>query len=350
MRRPRRSLATLATLVGACILLGACSSGIATPAPTAGGSAKPPPPLGSTQPSAASSRAPYAGAALTIPLAPGPRGVAVAGGSVWVASTIGGVIQEIDPSAGEVKREIHAGPRPVTLVTSDGLLWANVLNGDLSNDDELVQLDPASGKVLARVTVPAFHNIAAGGGRIWSVDGSSTLYAVDPSTATIASVIPDGGITIAITADATAVWGIRADRQAWRVPIDGGERVEAPLGVAVPGRSRVAVGEERVFVAVPGSVLALDPRTLAVTARLDLSGLQLVNDLFVTDQDVWLSAHVTDPGLGLDGGSVLRLDPGTLEILATYRLGPESSGVVADDGRLWAVDQDDDLLAGWTLP
>jgi hypothetical protein len=103
-------------------------------------------------------------------------------------------------------------------------------------------------------------------------------------------------------------------------------------------------------VAVPRTVLALDPEDLSVRASLSLPAMELVNDLWVDDTDVWLSANVTDPALGLDGGSILRLDRATAEVRATFRLGPESSGVVVADGALWAVDQADGVLARFALP
>jgi sugar lactone lactonase YvrE len=103
-------------------------------------------------------------------------------------------------------------------------------------------------------------------------------------------------------------------------------------------------------VAVPGTVLTLDPADLTVRTRMDLAGMELVNDLWVTETDVWLSANVTDAALGLDGGSILRLDPATGLVTAVYRLGPESSGVVVGGDVLWAVDQRDNRLVRFRAP
>lgn len=316
------------------------------------------PPAASVQPSVAGSEQPpsgptlepYAGAQAVIPVALGPRGVAFADGAVWVASTRGDLIQRVDTTTNEVVGEISPGERPVTLVTLDGALWASLLNGDPATDDEVVRLDPATGSVEHRVNVPVHHNITVGGGAIWVVDATGQLRRVDGQDGTVTDAVPTGLGPVAIAANDVAVWGIRGNGTAWRHPIDGGELLEASLSVAVPGRSRVAVGDGAVLVAVPGAVLALDPDSLDLRAELALPEMSLVNDLLVTGSDAWLSANVESERLGLDGGSVLRLDAATLEIVAALRLGPESSGVTVAEGSVWAVDQSDHRLARFPLP
>lgn len=334
-------------LVAIAFVVSACTQG-ATPPAEPSETASVTDPFASEAAASPSSPA-YAGAASLIPVAAGPRGVAYHAGSIWVASTIGDLIQRVDPSTNAISAQIHPGRRPVTLVTIGDALWASVLNGDASDDDELVRIDAATDTVDIHVKVPVFHNIASGAGFIWVVDGVGQLRQVDPLTGAVTKVADVGPNTVAITADDTAVWGIRGDKIAWRIPVAGGELADAPLGAAVPGRSRVAVGAGAVWVAVPGSVLALDPSSLSAVAHLDLPGMELVNDLYVTESDVWVSANITDAALGVDGGSVLRLDPATLEVRATYRLGPETSGVIPAEGSLWAVDQQDNMLARFPL-
>ncbi len=328
------------------IAMGACQAtpGDSAPGSRAASASVPASPSASEAP-----EGPYAGAEAVIQVAAGPRGVAFADGSVWVASTIGDAVQRVDPVANRVTAEIRL-VRPVTLVTVGDQLWASVLNGEPAGDDEVVRIDTSANSVAQRVGVPVFHNIASGGGALWAVDGVGELRRIDPASGMVTSLGSVGGVTIGIAARETAIWGIRDDGMAWRLPHDGGTLQEGPLGVEVPGRSRVAVGPGTagsVWVAVPGSVLALGPDTLTIRTRLSLPGMELVNDLWVTDTDVWLSANLIDAALGLDGGSVLRLDPETAEVRATYRLGPESSGLIVAGDTLWAVDQRDGVLAAF---
>lgn len=290
----------------------------------------------------------YHGADAVVSMAAGPRGVAWAAGSVWVASTLGDVIQRVDPTTSEVVAMV-AAVRPVTLVTVGDELWASVLNADPSADDELVRIDPTTNAINLRATVPVHHNIAVGGGAIWVQDVTGTLRRLDPAGGEVTEVATVGIGPVALAATDEAVYGIRGGGQVWRLPLGGAAIVEADLGVDVPGRSRVAATTAGVIVAVPGQVLALDPDGLAIQAQLSLPGMSLVNDLWVTDTDAWLSANVVSDELGLDGGSVLRLDPATLEIREVYQLGPESSGVVVAAGSVWAVDQSDDVLLRFPL-
>jgi len=333
-----------AALIGAIVILSACTPEAQAPSATASSSVPAP---ATTRPVE-----PYDGAEAIIDVAEGPRGVAFADGSVWVASTIGGVIQRVDPASNSVVAEIEA-ERPVTLVTLGDELWASVLNNDTSSDDEVVRIDTGANAIAERVAVPVFHNIAASAGALWAVDEVGKLNRVDPASGEVTFHGSTDGVTIGIAANDEGIWGIRDDGAAWRIPVDGGELLEAALDVAVPGRSRVAVGagaDASVWVAVPGTVLALDPVDLTVRTRMDLAGMELVNDLWTTETDVWLSANVTDAALGLDGGSILRLDPASGEVTAVYRLGPESSGVMVAGDTLWAVDQRDNTLASFALP
>ena len=292
----------------------------------------------------------YAGADALIPVASGPRGVAWIDGHIWVASTRGDLVQKVDPATNEIVAEISVGRRPVTLVTLDDRLWVSVLNDEPVDDDHVIRIDPATSAVELEVTVPVHHNIAAGAGAIWALDMSGQLRRVDPTSGEVAEVIGSGAAPVALAATDTAVFGIRGDRMVWRHEIGTNELLEAPLPVSVPGRSRVAATDGGVWVAVPGLVLSLDPDSLAVRAELTLPGMSLVNDLYVTGSDVWLSANVSSEDLGLGGGSILQLDPDDLEIRQTFRLGPESSGVVEAEGTLWAVDQAEHRLARFNLP
>jgi len=343
----RRAIALIASVT---LFVAGCQSGTpgsGTPPPTPGPSAAD---VETPAPSPEPTVTPYAGAGAVIPLAAGPRGVAVADGAIWVASTIGDRLQRVDPATNQVVAEINVGARPVTLVTVDGRLWVSVLNGDPSSDDEVVRIDTHTNTVDLRVTVPVHHNIAASTGAIWVLAPEGELQRVDVAAGTAAVTVAAGSLPVALTANQSAVFGLRSQGIVWRWPIGGGSLLEAELGASVPGRSRVAANAVGLWVAVPGRVVLMDPASLEIRAELSLPEMTLVNDLFVTDADVWLSANLTQPALGLDGGSVLRLDPMTLEIRATFPLGPESSGVAIADGSVWAVDQSDDVLARYPLP
>jgi hypothetical protein len=325
------------------LVLAACSGGTAeSPSPIPASQAQTPMPSATI--------GPYAGAEAVIPMAGQPRGVAYAAGSIWVANALGDVVQRVDPGTNAVVAELDVGARPITLVNLGEQLWVSVLNGDPESDDELVLIDTDANAGDSRVVVPVRHNIAAGGGLLWVQDLNGNLRSVDPDTGSVADVTTSGLQPVALAANDVAVYGIRGNGTAWRWPIAGdGELLETSLGVAVPGRSRVWAGGDGLWVAVPGDVYALDPTTLEVVAHLSLPEMSLVNDLWGSETDLWLSAHVESDALGLDGGSILELDPMTLEIRRTLPLGEESSGVVVAEGSVWGVDQSLDQLARYPV-
>jgi outer membrane protein assembly factor BamB len=91
-------------------------------------------------------------ATIPAPGAGGDSGLAWAEGSLWVGQHRGRRIVEIDPATGAVRRTIESD-RFVTGVTwAEGELWHGTWEGDAS---DVRRIDPASGKVLARIDLPA---------------------------------------------------------------------------------------------------------------------------------------------------------------------------------------------------
>src|ERR1041385_1246580 len=82
----------------------------------------------------------------------GDSGLAWAEGTLWVGQYRNRKIHQIDPETGAILRTIESN-RFVTGVTwVDGELWHGTWEGD---DADLRQVDPATGDVLTRLTIPA---------------------------------------------------------------------------------------------------------------------------------------------------------------------------------------------------
>jgi glutamine cyclotransferase len=89
----------------------------------------------------------------TIPAPGGGRdsGLAWAEGTLWVGQYRDRKIHQIDPETGAILRTIESN-RFVTGVTwVDGELWHGTWEGD---DSDIRQVDPATGEVLTRLTIP----------------------------------------------------------------------------------------------------------------------------------------------------------------------------------------------------
>src|SRR4051812_42074848 len=98
---------------------------------------------------------PVSGAVLsTIPAPGGGRdsGLTWAEGTLWVGQHRDRKIHQIDPETGAILRTIESN-RFVTGVTwVDGELWHGTFEGQ---ESDIRQVDPATGEVLARLTMPA---------------------------------------------------------------------------------------------------------------------------------------------------------------------------------------------------
>jgi glutamine cyclotransferase len=118
----------------------------------------------------------------TIPAPGGGRdsGLAWAEGTLWVGQYRDRKIHQIDPDTGKVLRTIESN-RFVTGVTwVDGELWHGTWEGEQS---EIRRVDPATGKVLARLTMPDGKMVSG-----LESDGRDLFYAGGGDTGRIRAV------------------------------------------------------------------------------------------------------------------------------------------------------------------
>ena len=96
-------------------------------------------------------------------------GLAWAEGSLWVGQYRARKILQIDPDTGAILRTIESN-RFVTGVTwVDGELWHGTWEGD---ESDIRRIDPESGKVLARLTMPEGAGVSG-----LESDGGDLFYA-----------------------------------------------------------------------------------------------------------------------------------------------------------------------------
>lgn len=335
-------------LVTAALLLTACSSTtspVEATSPTATGtsSATAPAPTDGGSPTDRVTDHPYddrVGA--VVPVGSMVRGIAVVDGLVWAALPRRGEVVAVDAATHEVAARLTGLALPVTMVAgSAGELWVADLDGDATGaSTELVRVDTTSRELGQRVPVPAFHAIPVVGDGAWALGPDATVRRVelDSGVVTVEHGVPAG--TNWITADAEAVWGTTEGGLAWRLdPVEGSLAWEVDLGVEVPGRSRVAVGDGRFSVAREGRVIALDAATGEAVMDLDLPDLQRVNDLDPFEDGVLLSGVERPPTSASGEGRLWHLGPDG-GVLDSWRLGPEPSEVVVDGDTLWIGDQE----------
>lgn len=110
----------------------------------------------------------------------GDSGLAWAEGSLWVGEYRERKIHQIDPATGRVLRSIESN-RFVTGVTwVDGELWHGTWEGEQS---ELRRVDPASGAVLQRLSMPEGTGVSG-----LESDGAGLFYCGGGSSGTVRAV------------------------------------------------------------------------------------------------------------------------------------------------------------------
>jgi YVTN family beta-propeller protein len=196
---------------------------------------------------------------------PGPRGVAIGGGSVWVAHSFSLVSRIAPRSASIVERILLPNP-PQDVAFGSGALWVT-----MSGENSVARIDPVTNAVETTARIGSeldwIRAIATGEGGVWVTsraydsDAAGKLWRIDPAS---------GRVTTAT----------RVGR--------------SPLGVAV--------GEGSVWVAnyEDGTVSRIDPETQEVVATISVK--RGVAEVAVGDGVVW--ATVRDPAAAAHVGGV----------------------------------------------
>ena len=255
----------------------------------------------------------------------------------------GGTIQQLDAVTGEEQRSTFTrGADTCTAMdVGFGSLWAAVCD---PTQGSVVRIDPASGKVLARVPlkgklIQEEGSVAAAEGSVWVVTAlpDRSLVQIDPRTNRVVRTHTVPGGVVSVRAGLGGVWLANPLRgELLRLDPRTAEVVATiPVGL---GPRFFAVGEGAVWVQnnLDGTVSRVDPATNSVTATITVNdGPVDGGDLAVGGGFVW--ARVSD-------WLVSKIDPATSEVVARYGPGAGSGSVAADETALWISAHDIDVV------
>lgn len=114
-----------------------------------------------------------------------PHAVVAGDAGIWVAQAAGHTIGRIDPATNVVTDTIALPITPYALALDGTTLWATSFE-----DDRVVRVDLASGKVAAEISVSKPTGIAIGLGGVWVVrHRDDVLVRIDPETDTVVAEI-----------------------------------------------------------------------------------------------------------------------------------------------------------------
>ena len=206
----------------------------------------------------------------TIGVGRAPSGLAVGAGAVWVSRRSDGAVVRIDPAANRVVATIPVGRAPGAMAVAGGLVWVALPGGGLG------RIDPASNRSsLVRVARCCDGELAAGEGALWVANhGDGTLVRVDPATGRVAArvllprttdqqpyrtAVGDGAVWVTSTSPKRGTANLL-----WRVdPASNQVTGTLDLGPTAAGGipNRVAAGNGAVWVGgiTKGSIVRLEP-------------------------------------------------------------------------------------------
>jgi len=267
--------------------------------------------------------------------------VQVVDGHVW--TTLGTeVAVQLDPSTGSELKSVPVGGQVCTAMDQGfDSLWIAVC----STPGRVLRIDPATGRVLARIPVPddlevmEEGSVASGEGFVWvvTVGEERTLVKIDPASNTVVDRVPvEVGVTAARAGEG-ALWTTNTVTGAVerRDPSTGALVTSVPTGV---GARFFAVGEGAVWVQnnVDGTVTRVDPATNRAVATIRVDGGAVDGgDLAVGGGFVW--ARVSDT-------LVVKIDPATNSVVARYSPESGSGSVAADPDNVWVSAHDHDVV------
>jgi virginiamycin B lyase len=178
---------------------------------------------------------------------------------------------------------ILAGPSAATpigsptfgLATGGGSVWV----GGLGSGD-VIRVDPASGKILTRLTVGArVFNLAAAPGAVWAIDNAlSTAVRIDTNTAKVTTRVPVGFQPYDIEWGFGSAWVANAgDGTVWR--ITNGKVVKKIKVGTEPNGLTAYRGALWVSDHTLGKVVRIDPATNTISGTVKLPGADWVTGL-----------------------------------------------------------------------
>ena len=205
------------------------------------------------------------------------------------------------------------------LATGGGSVWV----GGLGSGD-VIRVDPATGKVVARVSVGArVFNLAAAPGAVWAIDNAlSTAVRVDTKTANVTARVPVGFQPYDIEWGFGSAWVANAgDGTVWR--ITNGKVVKRIKVGAEPNGLTAYRGALWVSDHTLGKVVRIDPATNRITATVKIPGADWITGL---GDNIYVSQETNQ---------VSRISVTTLRVTGTTKVARNPLGSTIVGKQLW---------------
>jgi streptogramin lyase len=262
----------------------------------------------------------------------GPIAIAVADGSLWVASYDSGTVSRVEPETGREVDTIQAASPPTFLLRAHDRIW--VASYGEPKDARLSWIEIPGQQVEAGSHPPDLCcNLAADGHDIWGLDPSGWVVRFDGSSGR-----EEDRFSVPINRNRHSnlvfakggVWVASDDSDLRRVDPRSGQVTHVETGEGIP----FAVEGDLIWGASAGELWVVRATTAEIVRRVPIPDSIEVLWLAIDEASIWLA--IRHPGYI---GAVIRMDRASGEITTEVPMGTPAF-VLAAFGAAWAVDYD----------
>ncbi|HEU6444391.1 MAG TPA: hypothetical protein VFL61_04965 [Gaiellaceae bacterium] len=255
---------------------------------------------------------------------------------LWASCRAQGRLHRVDERSGETRAILRLTSTPFSIAAGLGAVWS-AERGPIVN-----RLDLRTGRGVTAVTGGGFAYVWTAAGSVWAADDvASALVRYDPAGRRVLATIPTGNGTSALHEEAGRIW-ILNHRDGTLQRIDPAANTITTLA-RLPGDApeRIAYAEGSLWVTGRGTdLLRVDPDTGAVQATFEIGAGGI--DVRAAAHSIWVAVPTDEEDRRgnpiLD--RLLRVDPLTNAVIETIR--PTArvvvNGTASTGSALWIAD------------
>lgn len=250
-----------------------------------------------------------------------PCSLVEAGGHIWITAFDGNELNEVDPATNEVIHTYRMPGGPCGIVERDGTLW-------IETQHTLVTFDPERGEVIDQMRIPGgVFGVTSTPSGLWGMAPAATqVIQIDPRSGRVVARVDIEGPLSGLAVDGDQMWTVSGRSELVRIDPRSHSIVERikldsfePEGLAIGGHFLW------VSSSFEGNVLRVDLRTRKVRDRLPVDG-SLFGGVVIGDS-YWVSSN---------NGTIYQLDAVSGEVVGQRDL--IGFGPIPAAGNLWTVD------------
>jgi streptogramin lyase len=270
--------------------------------------------------------------------------LALTGSFAWVGCKEQSRVLRVSTSTGKIVKATRLSGPVIAVAAGLGSVWA------LDGGSTLYRIDPTTAKVAKRIPVLARapYNIWIGGGSVWVADDQGAeVIRVSPKRNKVVARIPVGDGPSDIVFDSASAWVINhRDRALFRIDLEtnAGSRLTTVPGDA-PERMVLAGG--KLWLTGRGTdLLRLSPSTGALESTIEIGASGI--DLAVLGDSLWVpvrSAAVDASGFPtMEALKRISIASGAVSTVAQAIGRLDVHGLAAHSGKVWLADNTSGFL------